>query len=364
MKKTTMLLTVMFVLILAGSAAAALSVEGSAVPLPTPERAMNAEQINQLLDELQHGLSNHIDDDSSIEAISKKWDAHTDLAGKSRSQILPLLMADVKMVVTDKETGDAIWASWNDANDEPAPATAPAAVPKNDGASSGGWVTMINQGFFMANFDATWDGPGHPGQKFHSENKNKGYQETLTFAPGDKNIHLHVTNLTGLVWEPSRVVFDRTLTAADMNKCLTLEGMAGSATFRFGDCDDSAGGNKAPGAEDKTPAGAQTTETWLGLSHDGAYIAHFNVSWNEPGKAEQMFQSDSSVGFKKALKFPRGASNFRIKITNDTGLAWEPTHEIINRHLAADELNKCVVIDGSAPAPKIRFESCDPPPTK
>jgi hypothetical protein len=142
MKKTTILLTMMFVLILAGSVAAALSVEDSAIPLPTPERALNAEQVNQLLDDLQNGLSNHIEDDSSIGAISAKWDAHTNLAGKTRSQILPLLMADVKAIVSDKDTRDAIWESWN--GDGGDPAAAPA--PEKDSTTGGGWVKTGSRG--------------------------------------------------------------------------------------------------------------------------------------------------------------------------------------------------------------------------
>jgi CspA family cold shock protein len=58
------------------------------------------------------------------------------LAGKTKSQILSLLFADVKSVVEDKQTQDSIWTSWASAGTsedesvaEGPPAPAPAAAP-------------------------------------------------------------------------------------------------------------------------------------------------------------------------------------------------------------------------------------------
>jgi hypothetical protein len=349
MKTTTILLTAMLVLAISGSAAAAASTRAAAIPTATPESALNAEQVNALLDDLQNGLAERIDDESSVAAISKKWDTHTNLAGKTRSQILPLLMADVRTIVTDKETRDAIWASWNDGEDEAAAAPA----PKPEGKTGGGWITLVHHGYYTASFDATWDEPGKASQKFHAETKTNGYQQTLTFPADATNIRLHITNDTGLAWEPKHDIIDRSLTPADMNKCLVIEGTTMQSTMRLENCD-------TPAAEGKAPAGTQNTATWIGLSHNGSYIAHFNVIWDEPGRPDQTFHADEGPGFNKTLNFPRGASNFRVKITNDTGLNWEPTHEIFNRSLTSAELNKCLVVDGAALGPRIRFEACDP----
>lgn len=347
MKTTTILLTAMLVLAISGSAAAAISTRAAAIPASTPESALNADQVNALLDDLQNGLADHIDDESTVAAISKKWDTHTNLAGKTRSQILPLLMADVRAVVTDKEIRDAIWAGWS--NDE---ATA-SPDSKPEGKTGGGWITLVHHGNYMASFDATWDEPGKAGQGFHAEAKSNGYQQTLTFPSGAMNIRLHITNDTGLAWEPKHDIINRSLTAADMNKCLVIEGTTMQSTMRLETCDP-------PVAEGKPPAGTQDAESWIRLSHSGSYIAHFNVIWDDPGRPDQTFHSDEGPGFNKTLHFSRGASNFRVKITNDTGLNWEPTHEIINRTLTSAELNKCLVVDGAALSPRIRFEACDP----
>ena len=349
MKKTTILLTAMFVLILAGSAAAALAVEGSAVPLPTPERALNGEQVNQLLDDLQNGLSNHIEDDISIGAISAKWDAHTNLAGKTRSQILPLLMADVKAIVSDKDTCDAIWESWNGDGGEPAAAPA----PEKDNTTGGGWVKLVHEGLYLANFDATWDEAGRPGQKFHSDGRTKGYQQTLTFAPSARNIRLNITMVSPLPAQPATEIANRQLTADDMNKCLIIDGTVAGAKMKVETCDTLADNGKSA-------AVIQDSATWVRLSQEGAFIAHYSVMWNEPGRPIQTFRSDGIVGFNKKLIFPAGATNIHVEITNDTGMSWQPTREIINRSLSSAELNKCLIVEGSVSESLVRIEACDP----
>jgi len=349
MKGTTILLTAIFAVMLAVSVAGASRTDGYEVPTSTPEKGLNAAQVSQLLDDLQNGLANNIEDGSLIEAISAKWNGHTNLAGKTRSQILPLLMADVKTVVTDKEARDAIWESWND-DDTEEPAAAPAV--KNDGPIGGGWVKLVHQGHYQATFDTTWDEPGKEGLNFHADNKSSGYQQTLTFPTDATNIRLHIANYTGLASEPKHDIVNRSLTAADMNKCLIIEGTTMASTMRVEACDST--------AEVKTLAGTQSGATWLGLYHYGSYIAHFSIIWNEPGRPDQTFHSDEGPGFNKTIKFPNGASNFRVNITSDTGLSWEPTREIINRSLTSAELNKCLVVDGAALGPRIRFEPCDP----
>jgi hypothetical protein len=319
------------------------------MPLATPEKRLNKEEVGALLDDLQEGLSNQIEDAAAIENIGNKWDAHKDLAGKTRTQILELLMADVRSVVADKETREAVWASWKEGDEEPA--GAPAA---KSGTKTESWIKLVHNGMYIAHFDVTWDEPGKPSQKFHSANKTQGYQETLTFGAGTTNIRVHITNDTGLVWEPKHDIINRSLSSAEINKCLIIEGTTLQSKMSFDSCD-------AAVDEGKTPAGtAPSAETWIGIAHNGAYIAHFDVSWSEPGKPNQTFHADKGVGYNETLRFPLGTSNIRVKITNDTGLAWEPTREIINRSLTSAELNKCLVVDGSTLASKIRFETCDP----
>lgn len=94
------------------------------------EAPLDADAVSALIDELKDGLANQIEDEDTVNAITEKWDAHEDLAGKTKSQILKILFADVKSVVADKQTQDSIWASWANQETSAAPAVeAPAPPP-------------------------------------------------------------------------------------------------------------------------------------------------------------------------------------------------------------------------------------------
>jgi hypothetical protein len=353
MKSITVILTAAFMFAVIASISTTTTTASAAsivaIPLATPEKRLNKEEVGALLDDLQEGLSNQIEDASAIEAIGERWDARKDLVGKTRAQILELQMADVRSVVADKETREAVWASWKEGDDESAGAPAAKSLTKTES-----WIKLVHNGMFIAHFDVTWDDPGKPSQKFHSANKTQGYQETLTFPGDTSNIQVHITNDTGLVWEPKHDIINRSLSSAEINKCLVIDGTTLQSKISFDPCD-------AAVDEGKSASGsAHSAETWIGLSHRGAFIAHFDVSWSEPGKPIQTFLADNGIGYNETLRFPHGTSNIRVKITNDTGLAWEPTREIINRSLTSAELNKCLVVDGSTLASKIRFETCDP----
>ena len=71
-----------------------------------------------LVEELANGLPDLIEDEEQVTAITGKWEAREDLAGKTRTQILGLLFADVKSVVRDAEAQKNIWDTWNGAADE------------------------------------------------------------------------------------------------------------------------------------------------------------------------------------------------------------------------------------------------------
>ena len=71
-----------------------------------PEAPLDEDAAAALIETLVDELPNLIEDEDQVTAITKKWDAHEDLAGKTRTQILGLLFADVKSVVRDAETQD------------------------------------------------------------------------------------------------------------------------------------------------------------------------------------------------------------------------------------------------------------------
>ena len=67
-----------------------------------------------LVQRLTDGLPDLIDNEEQVTAIVEKWEARQGLSGKTKSQILNLLFADVKSVVKDKETQDSIWTGLNE----------------------------------------------------------------------------------------------------------------------------------------------------------------------------------------------------------------------------------------------------------
>jgi cold shock protein len=84
----------------------------SAMAQNTSNDPLDAEAVAALIEELTDGLPDLIEDEAQVTAITEKWEARKDLAGKTKAQILNLLFADVKSVIEDKDTQDNIWKNW------------------------------------------------------------------------------------------------------------------------------------------------------------------------------------------------------------------------------------------------------------
>lgn len=104
-------LAISFVLLLAAFSFVAAAQTANQKPL-------DADAAAYLVFELGSDLPNYIDDEATVSAIIDKWDLREDLAGKTRAQILKLLMADVRSVVKNKKIEDEIWKSWNEVKTE------------------------------------------------------------------------------------------------------------------------------------------------------------------------------------------------------------------------------------------------------
>lgn len=100
----------------------------SAMQQATPEEPLDDKAVSALIDELKGGLSDQIEDEDQVTAITEKWGAHEDLAGKTRKQILNLLFADIKSIVKDKKAQDSIWQAWT--SEEESAVETPTASPQ------------------------------------------------------------------------------------------------------------------------------------------------------------------------------------------------------------------------------------------
>jgi hypothetical protein len=89
----------------------------STIAQTNPNEPLDEESAVALVEELADGLGDLIEDEDQVTAIIEKWDAREDLAGKTRTQILGLLFADVRSVVRDAETQKNIWDTWTGAAD-------------------------------------------------------------------------------------------------------------------------------------------------------------------------------------------------------------------------------------------------------
>ena len=117
----------------------------TASPKATPEKPLNDAEISDLIEELKQGLPDLIDNEDAVAEISEKWDAREGLVGKTISQAARLLFDDVRSVISDKATLDAIWKKWNESDEEdeeedstsPAEPTAQPGKPTQQPAAQG-----------------------------------------------------------------------------------------------------------------------------------------------------------------------------------------------------------------------------------
>jgi hypothetical protein len=117
MRNRIILLAVVIMISIAGialnppsSTATALVV--SAMPRATPQKPLNEEEVGAMLDELEEGLPELVNDEDAVAAIKEKWEARQDLVGNTPLQIIRYLYADVRSVKDDKETLAALWKAW------------------------------------------------------------------------------------------------------------------------------------------------------------------------------------------------------------------------------------------------------------
>ena len=98
------------------------------------------------------------------------------------------------------------------------------------------WIKLVHNGWYSAHFDVTWDEEGHPNQTFHAD-KNKDWQQTLSFPGDTTNIRVNISNDTGLVWDPRREIINRQLVPTELNKCLIIEGTTLGSGKKFEVCE-------------------------------------------------------------------------------------------------------------------------------
>ncbi len=209
------------------------------------DKPLTKESLEELVEKLKGSLAEVIDDEVPQTSITKKWDARMEgLVGKTRQEVVAALLGDVKSVVEDDEEKiktltESFAAIINDSGPDPvrADSPAPARTPHPDVIFTEPprkpiiWIKIVQAGWYSANFEITWDEPGKPNQSWKEKGKTNGWLETINLAGEATNIRLRMENDTGLVWQPQREIFNKTLQPSDLNKCYRVTGITLGSSY-------------------------------------------------------------------------------------------------------------------------------------
>ncbi len=220
-----------------------------AVPYATPETPLTEDELSGLLDELKEGLTDLVGDEDTATAITEKWDAREDLAGKTRKQVLGLLFADLRTVVKDSALQNSVWAAWNQIPQQTPDTTEPD-TPTQGNASAG-----LGQYIAGLNYDAdrllsvqpTGSQPIFEKVLSHNEQRMPGDGIITKCTLSTKSLSRNFTDITilqptrGAVYPGSLVIADRalkdggpraiTLARAPVNLRVDLPGAANDGSF-------------------------------------------------------------------------------------------------------------------------------------
>ncbi len=343
-----------------------LTLSFGAIAQTNAERPLDEDAVAELFGELTDGVSSVIEDEAQINAITGKWEAREDLVGKTKTQILKLLFADVKSVVKAQDAQNKIWSAWNQ-NEEivmQTPVEKPvvaantptrSAVEETPGiirpisGSTGPikWDEMVRiMDFFeLAEVCTADDMKVRPGTRFAVGGRCfRNMQEAIP-RNNSPAYYCDKANGTG-----NCVVVKDTVGAEQQDRQRAVKKC--SAGFQFYSENLNNGGNwdyrlfcvrnvdtsKTQATSGETPKPIR----WIRMVHNGAYLARFNLTWDEPNKPNNNRNADGkTAGFEQRVVLPDNATNIRLKIEAATGLPWDPWGEVINKVLQPNELNKC-----------------------
>ncbi len=86
-----------------------------------------------------------------------------------------------------------------------------------------GQVTFFNQGGYVAEYELSYVHNGNR-KKYKTGRMVVGKQKTYLLPAGSKNVRVRGQAITGLFWEPTRVMFDKTYRKLSSEKCFKTYG--------------------------------------------------------------------------------------------------------------------------------------------
>lgn len=98
----------------------------------------------------------------------------------------------------------------------------------------------------------------------------------------------------------------------------------------------------------------QLSNIFVKVVHAGAFVGTFKFTYDVPNSAETgmvaakpIELNEKTAGWRQTVEFPGDATNIRLRMSNATGLAWQPEREIMNRILQPADYNKCFKVVGT-----------------
>lgn len=183
---------------------------------------LTKEQLATFVEKLKVPLAEAIEDEDTRNSIIEKWDARMkDLVGETMGGVNSAFSEDVAEVTGDEELVKylkekflaVLKASYVPAQENMEPVRKPAI-----------WIKAVQDGWYVAHFELTWDEPNRPNLSQKESSKTKGWMGVFSIPGESTNIRLKMTIDTGLVWQPQREIFNKVMQPSDLNKCYRVTG--------------------------------------------------------------------------------------------------------------------------------------------
>ncbi|MBX7054969.1 MAG: hypothetical protein K1X36_08430 [Pyrinomonadaceae bacterium] len=185
---------------------------------------LTKQSLDSFVAKLKVELAKEIDDEDTRNAIIGKWDERMGaLVGTTMGTVVHEFTEDIRAVTEDDEIANKLKDKFI-AIIHSIPL--PQGKMEDTDRYKTNWIKFVQDGWYVAHFELTWDEPDNPGRSWKETGKSKGWQNVASISVKATNIRLKMLNDTGLVWQPQREILNKVLAADDLNKCYRVHGTA------------------------------------------------------------------------------------------------------------------------------------------
>jgi hypothetical protein len=92
-------------------------------------------------------------------------------------------------------------------------------VKNDDNASNQSFVKFNHRGAYIARYEITYQDENGKTQSIAIKDKTAGWQQTFYFNKNATQIRIKAEAMTGLVWDPWGLIYDKIIQLSELNKC-------------------------------------------------------------------------------------------------------------------------------------------------